>query len=124
MGIVCIKESAAAATGLTESTNNLMNGSFAEVDNWVRKVTRWAAVGSDADGELELVLYYGQRRVSNIQNFDTVEGITAFDLVPIHSNLKCRAGEAISVRLEGDTQSATNPIYVLLEIKEIVPARR
>ena len=79
-------------------------------------------MGSDAI-ECSLRLKYGERRVGEFQQSTSGDvAVTDVDMQPINTRLVCRAGEAISLELLG-SQSGTNPLAVLLDIKDIAPSR-
>ena len=70
-----------------------------------------------------LHVFYGERRVGEFQQ--TTSGDVAVvdaDMQPVNSRLVCRSGEPIVLELL-TSQSGTNPLAILLDIKDIRPAR-
>jgi len=122
LGFVYLVEPTSAGTW-TVDQNILDNENWINTDNWARRVTRIGIVGSDAVGECEVELRYGERKVGTFRNtIAAAAGVLSNDMQPLSSRLICRPNEEISLILKSSV-SGTNKLGVAMDVKDIARER-
>lgn len=112
-----------AATTSSGVKYNSLKDELIKESRFPRQVNRIALAGSAAAGDIKFTLYFGSRVIAELYcsttgavfpNDDDVKTLAGGEV--------CPAG--VEIRLEADDSSTTNPVYGILETKELIRRRR
>lgn len=111
-------------TAGTHSNVNVFSDIWIEESKYLRRVKRFVLAGSDHLGEVLATLQYGQKIIGEIYNSvgAAVSTGLAEEMVNLDSKEVCLPSEELSCWLNGT--SATNNLFLVVEIEEIAPPRR